>query len=171
MSRSATIFLQVVIALIGVGVLALLLWEPHLEGRNVNATVYQIYFNDPFLAYAYTVSTAFFVALFQAFKLLNYSRQNKLFSPASVHALRTIKYCALVLVVFTLAPLAFLFIVRPGDDDIAGGVAIGLMLIFISTAFGTAAAVFEKTLQTAIDIKLENDLVSTLSSIHSCLSD
>lgn len=160
MSRSSTILLQVVITLIGVGVFVLLLWEPHLEGRNANATVYQIYFNDPFLAYAYTVSIAFFVALFQTFKIVNYIQQNKVYSAASVNALRTIKYCAIALVAFILAPVAFLFIVRPGDDDIAGGVAIGLVLIFISTVFGTAAAVFEKTLQTTIDTKPENDLAA-----------
>ena len=32
MKRSSTIFLQVVIVLIGIGALALLLWEPHIEG-------------------------------------------------------------------------------------------------------------------------------------------
>jgi len=36
--------------LIGVGVLAGLLWEPQIEGRNVNATQFEIYFKDPFLA-------------------------------------------------------------------------------------------------------------------------
>jgi hypothetical protein len=44
MKRGSTIFLQVVIALLGVGVLALLLWEPQVEGRNVNATLFEIYF-------------------------------------------------------------------------------------------------------------------------------
>ena len=63
LKRSSTIFLQVVIVLIGIGALSLMLWEPHLEGRNANATLFQIYFNDPFLAYAYTGSIAFFVAL------------------------------------------------------------------------------------------------------------
>ena len=51
MKRGSTIFVQVVIALLGVGVLALLLWEPQVEGRNVNATLFEIYFKDPFLAY------------------------------------------------------------------------------------------------------------------------
>ncbi len=53
MKRGFTIFLQVVIGFLGVGVLALLLWEPHFEGRNVNATLFEIYFKDPFLAYIY----------------------------------------------------------------------------------------------------------------------
>ena len=43
MKRSSTIFLQVVIVLIGIGALALMLWEPHIEGRNAHATFFQIH--------------------------------------------------------------------------------------------------------------------------------
>src|SRR4026208_1604864 len=93
-----TIFLQAVVVLVGIGALVLLLWEPHLEGRNAHATLFEIYFKDPFLAYAYIASIAFFVALFQAFTLLGYIGQNKVFSLDSVKALRTIKYCAMALV-------------------------------------------------------------------------
>src|SRR5205823_721095 len=60
MKRGSTIFLQVVIALLGVGVLALLLWEPQVEGRNVNAALFEIYFKDPFLAYIYLAFVPFF---------------------------------------------------------------------------------------------------------------
>ena len=91
MKKSSTIFLQVVIVLIGIGALALMLWEPHLEARNAHATLFEIYFKDPFLAYAYIASLPFFVALYQAFKLLGYIGQNKVFSLGSVKALRTIK--------------------------------------------------------------------------------
>src|SRR4029079_12604520 len=98
--KKISIFLQTVIVLIGIGAVALLLWEPHIEGRNAHATLFQIYFNDPFLAYAYTASIPFFVALFQAFKLLAFAGQNKVFSQAAVKALRTIKYCAISIIGF-----------------------------------------------------------------------
>jgi len=77
MKRSSTAFLQTVIVLIGVGALALMLWEPHVEGRNAHATPFEIYFKDPFLAYAYIASIPFFAALYQAFKVLGYAGQNK----------------------------------------------------------------------------------------------
>ena len=121
MKKSSTIFLQIVLILIGIGVLALILWFPNIEGRNVNSTAFEVYFKDPFLVYAYTASIAFFVALFQAFKLLGYIGQNKIFSQAAVKALRTIKYCAHIIVGFVVGAEAYLLIVRP-DDDIAGGV-------------------------------------------------
>jgi len=156
--RSAIIFLQVVIVLIGIGVLALILWEPHLEGRNAHATLFEIYFKDPFLAYAYTASIAFFIAIYQAFNLLGYIGRNQVFSLQSVRALRTIKYCAITLVVMIGGALAYIVIAVRGKDDPAGGVAIGLSLSFISVVVATAAAVFEKLLQNAVDIKTENDL-------------
>src|SRR5262245_23818019 len=109
-----TIFLQAVIVLIGIGALALMLWEPHIEGRNAHATLFEIYFNDPFLAYAYLASIAFFAALYQAFKVLGYIRQNKAFSQATVKALRTIKFCALAIIVFVAVGELFIML---GDSD------------------------------------------------------
>ena len=158
MKKSSTAFLQVVIVLLGIGALALMLWEPHIEGRNAHATVFQIYFEDPFLAYAYTASIAFFVALYQAFKLLGYAGRSEIFSQRSVKALRSVKYCAISLVGFLVGAEAYFFIVRRGEDDIAGGVMMGMSLIFVSVVVATAAAVFEKILQSAVELKSENDL-------------
>ena len=143
---------------LGIGALALMLWEPHIEGRNAHATLFEIYFKDPFWAYAYIASIAFFVALYQAFTLLGYIGQNKVFSQVAVNDLRTIKYCAMSLVGFIVGAEAYFFIAVRGKDDIAGGVMMGLLMIFVSVVIATAAAVFERTLQNAVDIKSENDL-------------
>ncbi len=153
-------FLQVVIVLFGIGSLALLLWEPHIEGRNAHATLFEIYFNDPFLGYAYTGSIAFFAALYQAFRLLGYVGRGEVFSQRSVKALRTIKYCGMTVIGFLVGAEAYFSIVRRGKDDIAGGVMMGLALIFVSAVVTTAAAVFEKTLQSAVELKSENDLTA-----------
>ncbi len=157
MKRSSTILLQVIIVLIGIGALVFLLWELYTEGRNAHATLFQIYFNDPFLVWAYTASIAFFVALYQAIKLLSYIGANDVFSERSIKALRTIKYCAMTLVAFMVAAEAYLCIVRPGDD-IAGGVFMGLLLIVVFGLSASVAAMFERILQKAVDIKSENDL-------------
>ena len=157
MKRSSTIILQLVVVLIGIGALAFMLWEPTIEGRNARATLFQVYFNDPFLVWAYTASIAFFIGLYQAFTLLGYIRQNKVFSQPAVKTLRTIRYCGSVLVGLIVAAEAYLFIARPGDD-IAGGVFMGLLMIFVSGVIATVAAMFERILQNAVDIKSENDL-------------
>lgn len=157
MKKNSTIFLQIVIVLIGISALAFMLFEPHLEGRNADATLFQIYFNDPFLAYAYIASIPFFVALYQAFKLLGYIGQNKVFSLNSVKALRIIKYCAMSLVGFVVAAEGYLAIARPGDD-IAGGVFMGLLVIFCSGMVAIITKMFERILQNAVDIKREDNL-------------
>ncbi len=63
----------------------------------------------------------------------------------------------MTLVAFVLGAEACLFIVHPGDD-IAGGVFMGLLVIFGSGVVAIAAKVFEKILQNAVDMKSENDL-------------
>lgn len=158
MKRSSTMFLQFVLVLIGIGTTALLLWEPRLEGVNAQATtLYEIYFDDPFLALVYAGSIPFFIAIYQAFKLLTYVRQNKTFSPATVKVFRTIKYCALAIIAFVAAE-EFFIVLNHGNDDAAGGVFMGILITLGSIIVATAAAVFEKTTQSAVDIKAENDL-------------
>ncbi|MGH8262565.1 MAG: DUF2975 domain-containing protein, partial [Steroidobacteraceae bacterium] len=80
------------LVLIGIGALAFLVVEPHFEGRNAHATLFAIYFKDPFLAYLYVASIPFFVGLYQAFKVLGYAGRNKEFLSAAVRSVRTIKY-------------------------------------------------------------------------------
>jgi Protein of unknown function (DUF2975) len=148
MKRSLTIFLQAVILLLAVGVFACLLWEPNLEGRNVHATLFEVYFKDPFLAYIYLAFVPFFVVLYQVFKILGYARRDELSLQHSVRALRIVKYCALTTAIFILGAEAYLFIFIRGKDDIAGGVMMGAFIILVSAIIATAAAVFQRILQT-----------------------
>lgn len=156
MNRGASLFLRIVVVLIGVGVMALLLWEPHLEGRNQGATLFAIYFNDPFLAYVYFASIPFFVGLYQAFKVLGYAGRDEQFSPSAVRALRTIKLCAIALV--GLVAVAEVFIITGRDDDHAGAVAMGVVIALASIVVATAMAVLERAWQNAVDLKSESDL-------------
>ena len=156
MKRSLTMFLQAVIVLIGVGAVALLLWEPHIEGRNKHATLFEIYFKDSFLAYVYIGSIPFFVALYQAFKVLGYARQDRVFSQAAVKALRTIKYCAIAIIGFVAVSVIFFLFSDP--DDRPAGVFMRILITFPSIVVATAAAMFERILQNAVEIKSENDL-------------
>src|SRR3981081_2777679 len=155
MKRSST-FLQVVIVLIGIGALALMLWEPHVEGRNAHATPFEIYFKDPFLAYAYLASIPFFVALYQAFKVLRYVGQNKVFSQAAVNALRTIKFCAIAIIGFVV--VSVIFLLRGDPEDRPPGVVMRVVLTLGSIVIAKEAGVFERVLQNAVDMKSENDL-------------
>ena len=156
MNRGSILLLRAVILLFGVGVLAGMLWEPQVEGRNANADFTTIYFRDPFLVYAYVGSLPFFFGLYQAFKLLGYVSRGEAFSPDASKALRYIKYCALAVIGFIAGAEAY--IVLGVDDDHAGAVAMGLAASFACLLTATAAAVLERVLQSGVDLKSEHDL-------------
>src|SRR6185369_13396939 len=111
-----------------------------------------------FLAYAYIASVPFFAALYQAFTILGYVRQNKAFSQATLKALRTIRFCAFAIIGFVA--VGELFIMVGDSDDRAGGVFLGILITFGSAVIATAAAMFERVLQNAVDMKSENDLTA-----------
>jgi len=134
-----------------------LLWFPLTEGRAANLDLFSIYF-DPFILYGYVASIAFFVALYKTFKLLGYIGQNKVFSSNSVKALKSIKYCAIVLSILIVLAGLYIKLFHNKEDDPAGFIAICIVTTFASIVVATAAAIFEKLLQKAIDMKSENDL-------------
>lgn len=143
MKRGLAVFLQAVTALIGAGALVFLLWEPHVEGRNAHATLFEIYFKDPFLAYAYAGSIPFFAALWQAFKALGYAGRDMARSREVVNALRTIRYCALAVIGFVA--IGEIFIMLGTSDDRAGGVFMGLLVTLVSGGMAAAAARLERS--------------------------
>ncbi|MEJ2195029.1 MAG: DUF2975 domain-containing protein [Ignavibacteriaceae bacterium] len=156
--KRSVIFLQIVIVLLGIGALTFMLWEPHIEGRNAHATLFEIYFKDPFLAFAYIASIPFFVALYQAFTALAYVKQNKVFSQGTLKALRIIKYCAIAIIGFVAVSIIFIYPMFGDIDDRPQGVFMRILITFASIIIATAAEVFEQILQNAIDQKFVNEL-------------
>jgi len=141
-SNVPTFFLQGVVVLLGLGVLAFLLIEPHFEGRNAHATLFEVYFKDPFLAYVYLASIPGFAALHQVFGALGLIRAGKTFTPETVNALRTAKRCALAVLGFVA--LAELYILLSVSDDRAGGVVLGGVIGLGVAVAAAAAATFER---------------------------
>jgi Protein of unknown function (DUF2975) len=159
MKRISIVFLQAVIVLIGIVALSIMIRLPLTEGRAANLDLLSVY-SDPFILYGYTASIAFFVALYKAFKLLGYIRQNKVFSANSVGTLKSIKYCAIVLSILIVTAGLYIKISHNKEDDPAGFLAICIVTTFASIVVATAAAIFEKILQNAIDMKSKNDLTT-----------
>jgi len=141
--------LQSAVVLIGIAALAFLLLEPRVEGRNLHATFFQIYFTDPFLAYAYFSSIPLFVALYQAFKVLGRVGRGGLFSQATLKSLRTIKICAMAMIGFVVG--GEIYIMFGISDDRAGGVFMGALIALVSTVMAAAASMFEGILQDVMD--------------------
>jgi len=156
MKRIPTIFLQFVIVLIGIGTLVAILWEPLLEGANIHSTWVDVYFKDPFIAYAYATSLLFFIALYQAFILLGYIRNNTVFSLRSLAALRIIQYCSLATACLIVARVIYASVTIRSQDDSAGGVMLGLVITSVFLSFAAVAAVCMDTVRNVIEKTSEN---------------
>jgi hypothetical protein len=157
MKKGSTLFLKFVIFLIAIGVLAGLIRFPQTEGAAKNLDLISIYAN-PFIIYIYIGSIPFFVGLYQAFKLLNLIDANKAFSQGAVNTLKYMKYASLSLIGFIVLALFYIRLSAHGVDDPAGPTALGSVVIFATAVIATAAAVFQRLLQNAVDMKSEHDL-------------
>src|SRR3989344_1804858 len=156
MKKGSTLFLKFVICLIAIGALAGLIVFPQTEGRSVNSDLISIY-KDPFIIYVYIASIPFFVGLNQAFKLLNFIDASNAFSQGAVNTLRNMKFASLALIGFIALAVFYIRFAALGDD-LAGPTMLGILASIAAAVIATAAAVFQKLLQNAVDLKSENDL-------------
>lgn len=111
----------------------------------------------PILLGLYMPAIPFFLALYQAFKLLNFIDKNKTFTEAAVTTLKNMKLCGIAISALFAAMMPYVFSIAQ-QDDAPGLAAIGFAFIFASGVVATAAGVFQRLLQNAVDIKKENDL-------------
>lgn len=152
MKQGSTLFLKLIISLFGLSVLALGVGLFLVIIRSPDAEVFL-----PAVLGMYVAAIPFFFALYQSWKLLVYIDKSEAFSDLSVKALKTIKYCAIAISAVYAAILPFLIRIAE-TDDAPGATAFGLVVIVASIVVATFAAVLQKLLQEAIDIKSENDL-------------
>lgn len=156
MKRGSTLFLKIVLLLLAIGAFVGLAWFPQTEGRAANLDLLSIY-ADPFIIYIYIASLSFFFGVYQAFKLLNLIDANKAFSQGAVNTLKNIKFASLSLIGFILLAMLFIRFTAHGEDP-AGPTMLGIIATFAIAVIATAAAVFQKLFQNAVDLKSENDL-------------
>lgn len=158
MKRGSTNFLRLVIFLIGIGVLAFCIfglpsmWKGGSEEFPIASQALLI-----MLVIMEIAAIPFFIALWQAVKLLSAIDQNTAFSDVSVAALRNIKRCAITITVLGLGSVPFLFPIAEADDA-PGLVVIGAVIACAPIVVAVFAAVLQQLLQNAIALKSENDL-------------
>jgi hypothetical protein len=154
--KRETLFLKIAVFLIGTPVLALCVFGlPWLAKDAAGSEL--AYLINGILVVMYVSAIPFFVALYQAIRLLSYIDKNNAFSELSVKALKYIKYCATTITTLYVAGMPLFFLM--GEiDDAPGVIVIGMMFIFAPLVIAVFAAVLQKLLKNAIDIKSENDL-------------
>lgn len=156
--KRETLFLKFVVVLMGLPVLALCIFLlPGLSEYVVEITPKFSYMKYLFLIGMYATAIVFFFALYQTLRLLSYIDKDKAFSELSVSALKNIKYCAITISSLYVAELPIIYLIADADDA-PGVMLIGLVITFAAMAIAVFAAVLQKLLRHAIDIKSENDL-------------
>ncbi|TCP63534.1 DUF2975 domain-containing protein [Baia soyae] len=157
MKHHSTLFLKIAVFLIGIPIFALCLFglSQFILNPFNPKDIYTIY---PIVIGMYGSAIPFYIALYKAFQLLRYIDQNKAFSQMSVTALQHIKYCAVIIGGLYTVLMPFVYLVAE-KEDAPGLIIVGMIPIFVSTIIAVFAAVLQRLLQEAIDIKTENDLV------------
>ncbi len=156
--KRETLFLKLAVILMGFPVLALCIFlVPELGNIAAKLLPEFAYIKYPVFIAFYASAIPFYFALYQAINLLSYIDKNEAFSELSVKALRKIKYCAVTITSLhvLVLPLFYLFAEK---DDAPGVIFVGLVVPFASMVVAVFAAVLQKLLKNAIDIKSENDL-------------
>ncbi|MDF2532484.1 MAG: hypothetical protein K0Q65_2065, partial [Clostridia bacterium] len=155
MKRGTTIFLKMAVILIGIPVLVLCIFGlPWLANNPANPAYAHILY--PIVVGMYATVIPFYIALYQAFRLLGYIDKNEAFSKLSVKALKNIKKCAVAISILYVVIIPFVFLLAELDDA-PGLIIMGMVPIFASMVIAVFAAVLQRLLQEAIDIKSEND--------------
>lgn len=156
--KRETFFLKFVVVLMGLPVLALCIFLlPKIAEFFAELNPKLDFLQYPFLIGLYVTAIVFFAALYQTLKLLSYIDKDQAFSELSVVALKKIKYCAITISSLYVVFMPLLFLTAEVDDA-PGIVLIGLVIIFGCMVIAVFAAVLQKLLKNAIDIKSENDL-------------
>ncbi|WP_138493345.1 DUF2975 domain-containing protein [Paenibacillus pinistramenti] len=155
--HGSTAFLKAVIVLIGIAVLAFCIFVvPRVA--NFAAALYPSIAVIKYLVLLvmYGAAVPFYIALYQAFNLLQYIAVNTAFSELSVKALKNIRYCAITISgLYVLGSPLFRLIAEKVDPPVG---FVGLILIFASLVIAVFAAVLQRLLQEAINIQSDHDL-------------
>lgn len=156
--KQETLFLKVVIFLMGLPILALcVLWLPWFAKDMLEIYPKLTSILYLLLIIMYTSALPYYFALFQTVRLLSYIDRNEAFSDLSVKALKKIKLSGITICILYIAALPLIYLLADASDA-PGMIIMGAGIAFASFVIAVFAAVLEKLLKNAIDIKSENDL-------------
>lgn len=156
MERGSSLFLKAAVILMALPVLVGAGFAIYFLLRNPFNPEYAMILYPIVIGVLLTV-IPFIFALYQSFKLLNYIDGKKAFSDLSVKALKKIKFAAFSISLIYAIILPFIYTVAE-IDDAPGIILMGMVPIFAALVVGVFAAVLQKLLNEAINIKSENDL-------------
>lgn len=147
MKKGTTFFLRGVIVIMGLAVLALCIFGIPPLVRNVFEYIFEVaYLRYPVLIALYVTAVAFFLALWEALKLLSYIDQNIAFSESSIKALKKIKYYAVTMSAIYLLHMPVIFLVAD-KDDAPGLIIVGMVFACAPLVVAVFGALLQKHLR------------------------
>lgn len=156
MKRGTTTLLKIAILIIAFSVLCLcVFWLPWLANETAVMNPEYAYLKFPVLFGLYITTIPFYVALYEAFRLLIYIENENAFSDLAVLSLKHIKYCAMAILILYVVGIVLLALQNAVHPGIA---IIGAVIIFATLVISLFAAVLQELLRSALIIKAENDL-------------
>lgn len=158
MKKGSTLFLKGVLCLMALAVLVLCIFGLPSLAQGLGEEFPPVApLREGILFGLYLTAIPFFLALFQAFKLLNYIDKGLAFSELSVKALKWIKYSAVTMTGLYLIGMPIALLIAEWDDA-PGVVPLAFLLACSPLVIAVFAAVLQKLVQSAIDMKSENEL-------------
>lgn len=159
MEKVSTLFLKFALVVLALPILALCIFVVPELGSIAAELVPDFTAIQPIVMVIYYLSALiYFLALWKAFQLLQLIDRKEAFSVVSVQALKVIKFCAYGIALLHVLVLP-LFYVFAEIDDAPGVIFVGLVVPFASMVIAIFAAVLQKLLHEAVEIKSENDLM------------
>lgn len=158
MKKGSAYFLRGFIVFLGLAVLAICvfalpeMWEGGSEEfPTASRAIFLIVIG------LYATAIPFFIALWQALKLLRNIDQDQAFSDSSVRALRNSKLCWIVIAVLYTGGVPLLLPIAQADDA-PGLMLFGAAIACAPIAVAAFAAVLQRLLESGMEFKSENEL-------------
>ncbi|WP_080873727.1 DUF2975 domain-containing protein [Oceanobacillus timonensis] len=158
MPKSSTVFLKTVVYLMGllIFVLSIFLIPQFINNISDGPSMVKWVIYPIIIGFLLT-TIPYYMALYQALRLLKLIDKNDAFSESAVFTLKKIKQYALIITGIYIVMMPFIYIFAE-KDDAPGAIIIGFVPMFASFVIAVFASVLQKILKNALDIKTENDL-------------
>jgi hypothetical protein len=158
MKKGSTLFLRGVLVVMGLIALAICVFlVPHISKSLAVEFSNPWFLNYPTAIILYATGICFYAALYQTMKLLGYIDKNMAFSELSVSSLKKIKYSGIVMSTLYLSCMPVAYWIAELDDA-PGVILVALAFALSPLVISVFAAVLQRLLRNAIDMKSENDL-------------
>lgn len=158
MKRATTLFLRAALIVIAFGVAALCaILIPFLWSDVANSSFSYAYAIYTIFIVMYVAAVPYFIGIYKAWRLLSLIDKGRAFSAESVKVVKALSICGAIISGLYVVSLPFFYIWAQGDDA-PGLVIIGMVLAGVPMIVSVFAALLQRLISEATDIKAENEL-------------